>query len=83
MTELTLTTAQAHLDAWYAADLAVSQGRTVAMEGESLTRESADRIRQQIEFWEAKVAQIKAQASAGSDDYARHQPGVRVARWTR
>lgn len=80
---LDLTTAQAHLDAWLAADLAVSQGRAISMEGESLSRESADRIREQVEFWESKVAQIKAQASAGSDDFARNQPGVRVARWTR
>lgn len=80
---LDITTAQAHLDAWIAADLAVSQGRVITIEGESITRESAHRVREQIDFWESKVAQIKAQLSAGSEDYARHQPGVRVARWTR
>lgn len=80
---LDLTTAQAHLDAWLAADLAVSAGRSYTIGDRTLTRENAENIREQIDYWQSKVAQVAAQAAAGTDDYARHQPGVRVARWTR
>jgi hypothetical protein len=48
-------TAQAHLDQWIAADLAVAGGQSYSIGGRSLTRVNASEIRQQIDYWESKV----------------------------
>ena len=84
---LDLATAQTHLDEWLAADSAVSAGRSYTIgSGEStriLTLEDSIKISEKIDYLQTEVAQLKASDSAGADDYARHSPGVRVARWTR
>ena len=69
-----LSTAQAHLDAWLAADLAVAQGRSASVSGRTLTREDANTIRQQIEYWQRAVTNLSA-AAVGA------QRGVKVATW--
>ena len=61
-----LTTAQTHLDAWEAADVAVSQGLSYSIGGRTLTRESAREIRDQINYWSRLVKQYRAKA-AGSN----------------
>ena len=80
---LDLATAQTQLDAWIAADLAVSKGLRYQIGDRMLTRENAKEVREQIAHWNSIVSQLQAIASSGSDDYARNQPGIRVARWTR
>ena len=70
-----LSTAQTHLDAWLAADLAVAQGRTVQIDGRSLSHEDAVKIRSQIEYWQRAVNNLTA-AAAGA------RLGVRIAHWS-
>lgn len=53
---LTLTQAQTALDAWIAADLAVAKGQSYSMNGRTLTLANAKEIREQIQYWERRVA---------------------------
>ncbi len=53
---ITATQAQAALDAWIAADLAVAKGQSYTMNGRSLTLANAKEIREQIQYWERRVA---------------------------
>jgi hypothetical protein len=62
---LDLATAQAHLDAWLAADLAVSKGQSYAIGTRSLTRANAAEIRTQIEYWKAHVNALTPGGRAG------------------
>jgi uncharacterized small protein (DUF1192 family) len=62
---LTVAQAQAHLDAWLTADLAVAQGKSYTIGGRSLTRSSAAEIHQQIAYWEREVARLTAGRSRG------------------
>jgi hypothetical protein len=55
MAGITLTQAQAQLTAWLAASTAVATGQAYAIAGRSLTRANAAEIREQINFWDAKV----------------------------
>jgi hypothetical protein len=57
---LTLTDAQAHLDAWLAADLAVSKGQSYSIGSRALTRANAAEIRTNIDYWQAKVDALTA-----------------------
>lgn len=74
-----LTTAQTHLDAWVAADLAVSKGQAYTIGNRSLTKADAATIREQIEWWQSKVNILTAQGAAGVNDYAYANPGVKLA----
>ncbi|KDP84699.1 hypothetical protein CF70_017940 [Cupriavidus sp. SK-3] len=53
---ITVEQAQAALAAWYAASLAVAKSQSYEIEGRKLTRADAAEIRQQITFWEGKLA---------------------------
>lgn len=55
---MTLQRAKVHLEAWYQADLAVSTGKSYTIGSRSLTRADMDDIRQQIKYWEARVAAL-------------------------
>lgn len=55
MAGITLEQAQAQLDAWMAANLAVSSGQSYTIGTRQLTRVDAKDILEQIEFWEARV----------------------------
>jgi len=57
---LTLTQAQAAFDAWLAADLAVAKGQSYTMNGRSLTLANAKEIREQIQYWERRVATLQS-----------------------
>lgn len=52
---LTITQAQAALDAWIAADLAVAKGQSYSMNGRTLTLANSKEIREQIQYWERRV----------------------------
>lgn len=60
-----LSTAQLHLDAWLAADLALSQNQSYAIGELSLTRANAQHVRDQILYWQRVVDAYTATA-AGS-----------------
>ena len=57
---LTLTQAQAAFDAWLAADLAVAKGQSYTMNGRSLTLANSKEIREQIQYWERRVATLES-----------------------
>jgi hypothetical protein len=65
---LTLTQAQAAFDAWLAADLAVAKGQSYTMNGRSLTLANSKEIREQIQYWERRVATLQ---SANQNQQAR------------
>jgi hypothetical protein len=69
---LDLATAQTHLDAWLAADLAVAAGRSMQIDGRTLTWESADLIRAQIAYWQRQVDSLQGR-----------QRSIKTATWTR
>jgi len=58
MAGLDLATAQAHLDQWIAADLAVATGQSYTIGGRSLTRANAAEIRRNIDYWNRWVQRL-------------------------
>ena len=60
---ISLETAQAHLAAWEAADLAVSQNQSYTFESSGfrrqVTRADAVEIRNNLNYWERKVAALE------------------------
>jgi len=63
---MTVDTAQAHLDAWLAADLAVTSGQAYQLGEISVTRAEVGRIRQQITYWQGVVEALTASAAGGT-----------------
>lgn len=57
---MTLAQAQAHLDAWYAADLALATGQEYTIGSRRLTRADWQSVKDAIGYWERKVAQLTA-----------------------
>ena len=57
---ITTTTAQTALDALIAADLAVAKGQSYSMNGRSLTMSNAKEIREQIQYWERRLATLQS-----------------------
>ncbi len=55
MAGITLAQAQAHLDAWMLADLALATGKAYSIAGRSITRPEVDKA---LEKWEAKVKSL-------------------------
>jgi hypothetical protein len=56
---ITLTEAKAHLQMWLQADEIVSTGQAYTIGDRQLTRANSNDIRNNIEFWSAKVTQIE------------------------
>ena len=63
---LTSTQALTALDAWIAADLAVAKGQSYSMNGRSLTLANAKEIREQIQYWERRVAAFATSSTGGA-----------------
>lgn len=72
---VSLSTAQAHLDAWLAADLAVATGQSYQIDGRMLTRAHASEIRENITRWTRAVEALTAEQAGATS------PGIRVATW--
>lgn len=53
---ITLKIAQDALNAWIKADLSVARGQSYSMNGRSLTLANVREIREQIHYWERRVA---------------------------
>ena len=66
MAGITLAQAQAQLDAWLAASLAVSQGQSYSIAGRSLSRADAATIADNVSRWNNKVVQLTRTASGRS-----------------
>lgn len=58
MAGISLTDAQAQLDLWMAANTAVASGQEYSIGSRSLKRTDAAEIREQIQFWDAKVKEL-------------------------
>lgn len=52
---ITLAQAQAHLDAWLAADLRLASGQSYTVEGRSVSRSETER---KVIYWEKKVDKL-------------------------
>jgi len=63
MAAITLAQAQAQLDAWLAASLAVAAGQSYEIAGRRLSRVDAAHIDKMLLLWEGKVNQITASAT--------------------
>lgn len=63
MAGITLEQAQAQLNAWVAADMAVSQKQTYRIADRQLTYADAAAITAKIEYWSAKVDALTRRAS--------------------
>lgn len=55
MPRYSLEVAQRHLDAWLAAELALSTGKSYTIGPRSLTRANLDDVMKQIRYWQAQV----------------------------
>lgn len=60
MPAITLATAQQQLDAWIAADLAVSKGQAYEIAGRKMTRTDAAEITNKIEYWSKQVERLNS-----------------------
>lgn len=58
MAGITLVQAQAHLDAWMAADLAVATGQAYTIGTRQLTRANSAEIQLNIQNWQRQVNQL-------------------------
>jgi len=66
MPGITLTLAHAKLATWLAAEAGVALGQSVTSDtGRTLTRANLAEIREQIEYWEGKIAKLE-QADLGT-----------------
>lgn len=55
MAGITIAQAQAHLDAWLAADLAVASGQSYTIGSRTLHRADSAEIKANIGYWERRV----------------------------
>ncbi len=71
---ITKDQAQEHLDAWLAADKAVSTGQSYTIDGMTLTRVDSEKIRESISYW---ATQLKA----AEEEEAGTRSPVALAAW--
>lgn len=64
------STAQTHLDAWLAAELAVSSGQAYQIGEVAVTRANLAQIRSQISYWQRVVDQYTTTAAEGTSRVA-------------
>lgn len=70
---MTLTQAQAQLDAWLAASLSIAAGKEHRIGDRMIRLEEGAEVREQIMFWQRQVNTLTARAagaSGGSAGYA-------------
>jgi hypothetical protein len=72
---MTTAEAQAHLDAWTAADTAISTGKAYTIGNRALTRADAEEVKTQITYWQRAVNTLTAAGNGVTN------PGVRIATW--
>lgn len=64
MAGITLVQAQAQLDAWLAASLAVAQGQSYEIAGRRLARADAAEVTRNVQYWQQQVT-LLTRAAAG------------------
>lgn len=78
---VSISDAQAHLDAWMAADLALSTGQSYSIGTRTLTRNNAEEVRKQITYWSRVVNTLNAEA-ANNTNAGNKNPRVKTAKWS-
>ena len=73
---MTVAIAQTHLDAWLAADLAISKRKSYAIGDRTLTAQDGPFVKDQISYWQGVVEALTAQAAGATN------PGVKIATWS-
>lgn len=53
---MTIDQLKAHVARWEAADLAIAKGKSYTIDGMTYTRQDADRVREQLEYWTRRLA---------------------------
>jgi hypothetical protein len=66
MAAITLTQAQAQLDAWLAASLAVAQAQSYQIGDRQLTRADSAQIQSQVKYWASIVSSLQSAASGSN-----------------
>jgi len=66
MAGITVEQAQAQLDAWLAASLAVTRNQSYRIADRQLTRADAGEIQRNIEYWNGKVQELSARQARRS-----------------
>ena len=69
---MTLTQAQAQLDAWLAASLALAGGKEHMIGDRRIRLEDGGEVRKMIAHWRAEVARLEARAAGRSVGSARY-----------
>lgn len=77
MSGITLAQAQAQLDAWLAASLAVAEGQSYMINGNTYTRVNAEHIDKMIFLWEGRVERLSSDSAAVGRTYAKNGGGGR------
>lgn len=74
---MTVAIAQAHLDAWLAADLGRARNANYTMpDGRQLTRPTNAEIKEAISRWQRTIDALNAAAAGVAN------PGVKIATWS-
>lgn len=60
---ITLEVAEKHLNAWLEAEISVTAGQSYQIGSRRLDRANLYQIREQIKYWNNKVAELKLQKS--------------------
>ena len=71
---MNLDRAKRNLEFWLKADEMLAQGKTMTINGRSITLPSADEISNRIIFWERKIVELGTPKSS-----KKKQPGVAFA----
>lgn len=72
---MTVAEAQTHLDAWLAADLALSRGQSYAIGDRTLTRADWATVKEACSHWQGVVNNLNAEAAGNT------APSVKTATW--
>ena len=75
-----IATAQTHLDAWLAANLALATNETYTIStpsgSRSLTRADQPAVRSEVNYWQRTLQTLRAEAAGVAN------PGVKIATWS-
>jgi len=77
MAAVTLATAEAHRDAWLAADLALTRNQEYTLpDGRDLKRVKPAEVKERLSYWQGVVNALAAEAAGATN------PGVKTAKWS-
>lgn len=75
--DMKLSEIKEHLDAWQAADLAITRGKSYTVDGLTYTRQDAAAVREQLQYWQRRYAALLRRGRGG----ATFRPVVSLDHW--